>query len=78
MWSEKFLKIIPAMLFLFCLLEIFEMVLIVNDMNKTEKLENYLRNDLQTMGTIINSLDKHLKGMLFEGKKSKIKQCNML
>ncbi|WQV40574.1 hypothetical protein KVM91_02255 [Helicobacter pylori] len=52
MWNEKFLKIIPAMLFLFCVLEIFELVLIITDMNKTEKLENDLRDNLQIMETI--------------------------
>ncbi|WP_100983407.1 hypothetical protein [Helicobacter pylori] len=63
MWNEKFLKIIPAVLFLFCLLEIFELVLIVNDMNKTEKLENDLRNNLQVMERITNLLNEHLKVM---------------
>ncbi|WRC74999.1 hypothetical protein E5K93_03545 [Helicobacter pylori] len=81
MWNEKFLKIIPAILFLFCLLEIFELVLIINDMNKTEKLENDLKNNLQVTETIVNLLNEHLEGMQlesFEGKKSKIKQCDML
>ncbi|GAA7376250.1 hypothetical protein BD0135_14660 [Helicobacter pylori] len=57
MWHEKILKIIPAMLFLFCILQIFELVLIINDMNKTEKIENDLRDNLQTMKTIINLLN---------------------
>ncbi|WP_033596348.1 hypothetical protein [Helicobacter pylori] len=56
MWDEKFLRVIPTVLFLFCLLEIFELVLIINDMNKTEKLENDLQNNLQVMETITNSL----------------------
>ncbi|MFA8026724.1 hypothetical protein AB9R78_05100 [Helicobacter pylori] len=34
------------MLFLFCLLEIFELVLIISDMNKTEELESQLKKDL--------------------------------
>ncbi|GAA8840654.1 hypothetical protein VN1337_11900 [Helicobacter pylori] len=63
MWNEKFLKIIPAAVFLFCLLEIFELVLIIGDMNKAEKLENDLRNNLQTMGHVMNLLNEHLEGM---------------
>ncbi|WRA02222.1 hypothetical protein KVM24_02400 [Helicobacter pylori] len=52
MWNEKFLKVIPAVLFLFILLEIFELVLIINDMNKTEKLEARIRNDLKVLERI--------------------------
>ncbi|GAA7277017.1 hypothetical protein ID0507_09330 [Helicobacter pylori] len=63
MWNEKFLKIIPAVLFLFCILEIFELFLIINDMNKTEKLENDLYNNLQVMEKIVNLLNEHLEGM---------------
>ncbi|BAW36334.1 hypothetical protein [Helicobacter pylori] len=66
MWNEKFLKIIPAILFLFCLLEIFELVLIINDMNKTEKLEAQLRQNLEVLETITNLLNKHLEGMQLE------------
>lgn len=66
MWGEKFLKIIPAAVFLFCLLEIFELVLIINDMNQTEKLENDLRNNLQTMEHVMNLLNEHLEGMDLE------------
>ncbi|WRC84815.1 hypothetical protein E5K88_03155 [Helicobacter pylori] len=71
MWNEKILKIIPAMLFLFCLLEIFELVLIINDMNKTEKLEAQLRQNLEALETITNLLDKHLEGMQLEHPKDK-------
>ncbi|MDU9787620.1 hypothetical protein RGC40_07530 [Helicobacter pylori] len=49
MWNERFLKVIPAMVFLFCVLEIFELVLIINDMNKIEKLEAAIRNDLKAL-----------------------------
>ncbi|GAA7806960.1 hypothetical protein HpCOL18_15460 [Helicobacter pylori] len=63
MWSERFLKIIPALLFLFLVLEIFELVLIINDMNKTEKLEAQLKENLETTKTIINLLNEHLNGM---------------
>ncbi|WQU10376.1 hypothetical protein KVE48_01005 [Helicobacter pylori] len=59
MWSEKFLKVIPAVLFLFCVLEILELVLTINDMNKTEKLETEIRNDLKTLKTIIKPFNEH-------------------
>ncbi|GAA8089554.1 hypothetical protein HpNP74_29280 [Helicobacter pylori] len=52
MWNERFLKVIPAIVFLFCLLEIFELVLIVNNMNKSEKLEEEVRNNLKVLETI--------------------------
>ncbi|WP_187849197.1 hypothetical protein [Helicobacter pylori] len=63
MWNEKSLKIIPALLFLFCLLKIFELVLIINDMNKTEQLEQQLRENLKVSETITNLLNEHLDGM---------------
>ncbi|WQX88561.1 hypothetical protein KVM38_01215 [Helicobacter pylori] len=61
MWHEKFLKVIPAAVFLFCLLEILELFLIINDMNKTEKLEAEIKNDLKVSENIIILLDKHKK-----------------
>ncbi len=76
MWNEKVMKIIPALLFLFVFLEIFELVLIINDMNKTEKLEQQLRENLQVIDTITNLLNEHLEGMdleHFKDKKIKIK-----
>ncbi len=76
MWSEKFLKVIPAWVFLFCLLEIFELVLIVNDMNKTEKLEAEIAKNLKASEDIIILLNNHLEGMdleHFEDKKIRIK-----
>ncbi|MFP6173475.1 hypothetical protein ACLGB1_02195 [Helicobacter pylori] len=63
MFYERFMKVIPAVVFLFCILEIFELVLIVNDMNKTEKLESEIRNNLSVLKDII----------IFENKKIKIK-----
>ncbi|WP_120802933.1 hypothetical protein [Helicobacter pylori] len=66
MWVEKFLKVIPVAVFLFCILEIFEMALIINDMNKTEKLENDLRNNLESTEMIMNLLNEHLKGKELE------------
>ncbi len=76
MWSERFLKVIPAVVFLFCILEIFELMLIINDMNQTEKLEKSLRSNLQMIGTITELLNEHLESMQlehFEDKKIKIK-----
>ncbi|MGT0054851.1 hypothetical protein [Helicobacter pylori] len=78
MWNEKNLKILPAVLFLFCILEIFELVLIINDMNKTEKLEAEIRNNLKFVEDITILLNEHLEGMQsqhfnFKDKKIKIK-----
>ncbi len=56
MWSEKVLKIVPAILFLFCLLGIFELALIVNDMNKTEKIRKELDNDLEAINNLLNNV----------------------
>ncbi|MFP6149275.1 hypothetical protein ACLGAM_05310 [Helicobacter pylori] len=62
MWHEKFLKVIPAVVFLFCVLEIFELVLIISDMNKTEKLEVEIRNNLNILETITEHFkDKKIK-----------------
>ncbi len=63
MWNERNLKIIPAVLFLFALLEIFELVLIINDMNKTEKLEAKINNNLKKLENITILLNEHLDGM---------------
>ncbi|WRF77320.1 hypothetical protein FNE39_05405 [Helicobacter pylori] len=70
MWSEKILKIIPALLFLFSLLEIFELVLIVSNMNKIEKLEAQLQQNLKVLEDTI-LLSKHLEGMDLEHLKNK-------
>ncbi|MCQ2620803.1 hypothetical protein JT122_07885 [Helicobacter pylori] len=63
MWNERFLKVIPAIVFLFCLLEIFELILIINDMNKTEKLEAEIRNNLKVLEHIMILSNHHLEGM---------------
>ncbi|MGL2752242.1 hypothetical protein ACQJ8G_05365 [Helicobacter pylori] len=63
MWNEKILKIIPALLFLFLVLEIFELVLIINDMNKTEQLEQQLRDNLKTLDTIMELMNDHANCM---------------
>ncbi|MGL2375732.1 hypothetical protein ACOWK5_06520 [Helicobacter pylori] len=76
MWNERFLKVIPAVVFLFCILEIFELVLIITDMNKTEKLETEIRNNLKVLEDITILLNEHLESMQlehFEDKKIKIK-----
>ncbi|GAA9476757.1 hypothetical protein HpHA294_10540 [Helicobacter pylori] len=76
MWNERFLKVIPAVVFLFCVLEIFELVLIINDMNKTEKLEAQLRQNLGVLESITILLNEHSEGIHlehFEDKKIKIK-----
>lgn len=63
-------------MFLFCVLEIFELVLIINDMNETEKLEAEIRNNLKALEDITILLNEHLEGMQlehFQDKKIKIK-----
>lgn len=70
MWNERFLKVIPAVVFLFCILDIFELVLIIDDMNKTEKLEVEIKQNLKALKNIIISLNEHLEGTQhFSGKK---------
>ncbi|ANT42984.1 hypothetical protein [Helicobacter phage Pt5322G] len=61
MWHEKFLKVVPAVVFLFCLLEILELVLIINDLNKTEKLEVGIKNDLKVLQDDIILLNKYFQ-----------------
>ncbi len=66
MWNERFLKVIPAVVFLFCVLEIFELVLIIADMDKTEKLQAEIRANLKVLEdiTILSneySKDKRMK-----------------
>ncbi|WP_258233681.1 hypothetical protein [Helicobacter pylori] len=63
MWNEKFLKIIPAVLFLFCILEIFELVLIINDLNRTERLESVIQNNLKTIEDVSILLNNYLDCM---------------
>ncbi|MFA7948226.1 hypothetical protein ACEN77_07995 [Helicobacter pylori] len=71
MWNEKVLKVIPAVVFLFCLLEIFELVLIINDMNKTEKLEAKIENNLKVLESITILLNRDLECMELEHPKDK-------
>ncbi|GAA8802074.1 hypothetical protein BTM150_09430 [Helicobacter pylori] len=71
MWNERFLRVVPAVVFLFCVLEIFELVLIINDMNKTEKLEYQLQRNLEVLERITILLNKHLECMQLERFKDK-------
>ncbi len=65
--QEKIIKIIPGLLFLFCILSIFELVLTLEDMNKTEKLENKVKKNLEVLETIVKLLNnEHLEGMQLE------------
>ncbi len=66
MWNEKTLKIIPALLFLFSVLSVFELFLIIEDMNKTEKLEIEIKKNLAVIETITELLNEHLEGMELE------------
>lgn len=61
MWNEKVIKVIPAVLFLFCLLEIFELVLIIGYMNKAEKLEAEIRDNLTKLTNITILLNEYLE-----------------
>ncbi len=76
MWIERFLRVFPAVVFLFCILEVFELALIINDMNKTEKLEKEISNNLKVLENISFLLNEHLEGMElkhFKDRKIKIK-----
>ncbi|GAA7545888.1 hypothetical protein JP0017_14060 [Helicobacter pylori] len=71
MWSEKILKIIPAVVFLFCLLEIFELVLTIGHTSKIEKLEAKITNNLKASEDITILLNEHLRGMGYKCLKDK-------
>ncbi|MBS3010871.1 hypothetical protein [Helicobacter phage COL 5-PUJ] len=64
--QEKIIKIIPGLLFLFCVLSVLELVLIIEDMNKTEKLESGLKENLEEIKMITELLNKHLECMQLE------------
>lgn len=59
--QEKIIKIIPGLLFLFCVLGVLELFLIIEDMSKTEKLENEVRKNLETIQTIAELLKNKIK-----------------
>ncbi|WRB37079.1 hypothetical protein KVK24_05655 [Helicobacter pylori] len=71
MWNERFLKVIPAVVFLFVLLEVFELILVINDMNKTEKLEAEIRSNLKVLESITILLNEPLEGKQLEHFKDK-------
>ncbi len=60
------------MLFLFCILSVFELFLIIEDMNKTEKLETEVKKNLAVIETIAELLNEHLEGMQQEQPKIKL------
>ncbi len=70
--QEKIIKVIPGLLFLFCILNIFELFLIIEDMNKTEKLEIEVKKNLAVIETIAELLNEHLEGMQQEEPKIKL------
>ncbi|WRB07425.1 hypothetical protein KVJ62_06700 [Helicobacter pylori] len=70
--QEKIIKVIPGLLFLFSILSILELFLIIEDMNKTEKLENEVKKNLEVLETITELLNQHLEGMQLENPKIKI------
>ncbi|WRG22847.1 hypothetical protein E5E38_01005 [Helicobacter pylori] len=63
---EIAIKVIPGLLFLFCVLGILELFLIIEDMNKTEKLESEVKKNLEVLETIAELLNEHLEGMQLE------------
>ncbi|GAA9639466.1 hypothetical protein Va24_04090 [Helicobacter pylori] len=76
MWNEKVIKITPTALLLFCLLEIFELVLSIGYISKIEKIEAKVINNLEVSEDIAILLNEHLKGMNlkhFKDKKIKVK-----
>ncbi|MGL2612130.1 hypothetical protein ACQJ6I_05325, partial [Helicobacter pylori] len=64
--QEKIIKIIPGLLFLFCVLSILELVLIIEDMNKTEKLEAEVKKNLEVLESVIILLNEHSECMQLE------------
>ncbi|GAA8868554.1 hypothetical protein TH0294_14720 [Helicobacter pylori] len=52
MFTQNIIKVMPAMLFFFCLLETFELGIIINDMDKAEKLEAKIENNLKMLESI--------------------------
>ncbi len=76
MWNEKIIRVIPEILFLFCLLETFELVLSIVYIGKIEKLEAEIINNLKASEDITILLNEHLNGMglkHFKDEKIKVK-----
>ncbi|GAA9651203.1 hypothetical protein HpHCM43_14750 [Helicobacter pylori] len=61
MWNEKIIKIIPAVLFLFSLLESFELCLGISDLNRIERLETEIRKNLKALEDITVLLREYLE-----------------
>lgn len=70
--QEKIIKFIPGLLLLLCVLSIFELVLIIEDMNKTEKLETEVKKNLEVIKTITELLNQHLESMQLEKPEIKV------
>ncbi|MGL2336536.1 hypothetical protein ACOWLH_07885 [Helicobacter pylori] len=70
--QEKIIKVIPGLLFLFCILSVLELFLIIEDMNKTEKLENEVKKNLEVIKTIAELLNEYLEGEQLEKPEIKI------
>lgn len=66
--QEKIIKVIPGLLFLFCVLSILELSLTIEDMNKTERLENEIKKNLEMLETIAELLNGYSKCMQLEEK----------
>ncbi len=72
--QEKIIKVIPGLLFLFCVLSIFELLLVIQDLNKTEKLETEIKKNLAVIETIAELLNEHLEEGMQQQEKPQIKQ----
>ncbi|RVZ56215.1 hypothetical protein EC565_07940 [Helicobacter pylori] len=70
--QERIIKVIPGLLFLFCILSVLELLLIIEDLNKTEKLESEVKKNLETVEMIAKLLNEHLEGMQLEKPEIKI------
>ncbi|WP_154406151.1 hypothetical protein [Helicobacter pylori] len=71
MWNKKIIKVIPAVVFLFCLLEIFELVLTIGYVGKIEKIEDKILNNLKMLENITILLNEHSECMELEHFKDK-------
>ncbi len=70
--QEKIIKVIPGLLFLFCVLSILELCLTIEDMNKTEKLEMRIKKNLEVVEMIAELLNERLECMDLEKPKIKV------
>ncbi|MCQ2926196.1 hypothetical protein JT191_04745 [Helicobacter pylori] len=64
--QEKVIKIIFGLVFLFSILSIFELLLIIEDMNKTENLEIEVKKNLEVLETIVDFVNEHSQSMRLE------------